>query len=54
MDLPLVQAINAHGVTAESREAIYNLFAACIHTIPLEELIASVERRGEKRSSGMQ
>ncbi len=39
-----VQVIHAHGVIAESREAIYNLFAAYIHTIPLEELIESVER----------
>ncbi|MGA3359317.1 MAG: hypothetical protein ABSC87_03805 [Halobacteriota archaeon] len=39
-----MQVIHAHGVIAESREAIYNLFAAYIHTIPLEELIESVER----------
>jgi hypothetical protein len=42
--LSLVQAIHAHTVTAETREAIYNLFAAYIHTVPLEELIESVER----------
>jgi hypothetical protein len=39
-----VQAIYAHNVTAETREVIYNLFAAYIHTIPLSELIESVER----------
>jgi len=42
--LSLMQAIRTHKVTAESREAVYNLFAAYIHTIPLEELIESVER----------
>jgi len=31
-------------VTAETKEAIYNLFAAYIHTVPLQELLASVER----------
>jgi hypothetical protein len=31
-------------VTAETREAIYNLFAAYLHTIPVEQLIESVER----------
>jgi hypothetical protein len=39
-----VRVIHAHGVKAESREAIYNLFAAYIHTIPLKELLESVER----------
>jgi hypothetical protein len=38
-----VQAIHAYYVSAATREAIYNLFAAYIHTIPLEELIESVE-----------
>jgi hypothetical protein len=28
----------------ESREAIFNLFAAYVHTVPLEELLAAVER----------
>ena len=28
----------------ETKQALYNLFAAYIHTIPLEELIESVER----------
>jgi len=39
-----VQAIHAHKVTAETREAIFNLFAAYVHTAPLEELIESIER----------
>jgi hypothetical protein len=29
---------------SEKRQALYNLFAAYMHTIPLEELIESVER----------
>ena len=39
-----MQAIRVLNVTADAREAIYNLFAAYIHTMPLEELIESVER----------
>jgi len=39
-----VQVIQAHRVTMESREAIFNLFAAYVHTVPLEELLAAVER----------
>jgi hypothetical protein len=39
-----VQAIHAHHSTTETREAIYKLFAAYIHTVPLEQLIDSVER----------
>lgn len=39
-----MQEIHAHHSTAETREAIYNLFAAYMHTVPLEELLASVER----------
>ena len=39
-----MQAIHAHKVTAETRRAIYNLFAAYVHTVPLEQLIESVER----------
>ena len=39
-----MQAIHAYHATAETREAIYNLFAAYLHTVPLKELIESVER----------
>ncbi len=41
---PLVQAIHPQTNKGEKRQALYNLFAAYIHTIPLEELIESVER----------
>ena len=30
--------------TGDKKQALYNLFAAYIHTVPLEELIESVER----------
>jgi hypothetical protein len=39
-----VQAIHSHTDMGDRKQAIYNLFAAYIHTIPLEELIESVER----------
>jgi hypothetical protein len=39
-----VQAIHPQINTGDKRRAIYSLFAAYIHTIPLEELIESVER----------
>ena len=39
-----MQAIHAHHSTAETREPIYNLFAAYLHTVPLSELIDSFER----------
>jgi hypothetical protein len=39
-----VQAIHHQTDTGDKKQAIYNLFAAYIHTIPLEELIKSVER----------
>jgi len=39
-----VQAIHLHAHTSDRKQALYNLFAAYIHTIPLEELIESVER----------
>jgi len=41
---PLVQAIQPQINKGEKKQAIYNLFAAYIHTVPLEELIESVER----------
>ena len=39
-----MQAIHHQTDTGDKKQAIYNLFAAYIHTIPLEELIKSVER----------
>ncbi|MFZ0926100.1 MAG: hypothetical protein WCE82_06235 [Halobacteriota archaeon] len=39
-----MQAIHPPTYTADKKQAIYNLFAAYIHTIPLEELLESVER----------
>ena len=40
----LVQATYPQIHTGEKKQAIYNLLAAYIHTVPLEELLASVER----------
>ena len=42
--LRFVQTIYQQKVTAETREAIFNLFAACLHTMPLGELLESAER----------
>jgi hypothetical protein len=39
-----VQAIHHQTDTGDKKQALYTLFAAYIHTIPLEELIESVER----------
>jgi hypothetical protein len=39
-----VKAIQPQTQTSDKELGLYNLFAAYIHTIPLEELIASVER----------
>jgi hypothetical protein len=39
-----VQAIHPQTDTGDKKQPIYNLFAAYMHTIPLEELIESVER----------
>jgi hypothetical protein len=39
-----VQAIYPYTDVGDKKWAIYDLFAAYVHTIPLEELIASVER----------
>ena len=39
-----MQAIHAHKITRETRKPIYNLFAAYIHTVPLAELLESLER----------
>jgi hypothetical protein len=39
-----VQAIPPEIDAGETKQAIYNLFAAYIHTVPLEQLIASVEQ----------
>jgi hypothetical protein len=39
-----VQAFHPQTITTYKKQAMYNLFAAYIHTMPLEELIESVER----------
>ena len=39
-----MQVIHAQTNKSDKRQALYNLFAAYIHTVPLEELLASVER----------
>jgi hypothetical protein len=39
-----VQAIHPQIHTGDKKHAIYNLFAAYVHTMPLEELIESVDR----------
>jgi len=44
INLPFVQTIYTQKVKAETKEAIYNLFAAYVHTVPLQDLIGMVER----------
>jgi hypothetical protein len=39
-----VQAIHPQTHTDNRKQALYNLFAAYLHTVPLEHLIESVER----------
>jgi flagellar motor switch protein FliM len=39
-----VQAIHSQINKGDKKQTLYNLFAAYIHTIPLEELIENVER----------
>jgi len=39
-----VQAIHPRTDTGDKKQALYKLFAAYIHTAPLEELLESVER----------
>jgi hypothetical protein len=39
-----VRVISTQTHTADKKQAIYNLFAAYVHTMPLEQLIESVER----------
>jgi len=39
-----MQVIHSQTDIVDKRQALYNLFAAYLHTIPLEELIKSVER----------
>jgi hypothetical protein len=41
---PFVQAIHPKTQTSDTKQALYNLFAAYLHTVPLEALTASVER----------
>ena len=42
--LTVVQAIHPQTDTGDKKQTLYKLFAAYIHTMPLEELIESVER----------
>ena len=44
VNLLLVQAIHPQTRTDDKQQALYNLFAAYIHTVPLQELLESVER----------
>ena len=39
-----MQAIHSQTKTGERKQAFYRLFAAYIHTVPLEQQIESVER----------
>ena len=39
-----MQAIHPQTHTDNRKQALYNLFAAYLHTVPLEQLIESVER----------
>ncbi len=39
-----MQAIHAQADIGDKQQALYKLFAAYIHTMPLEELLESVER----------
>jgi hypothetical protein len=41
---PHVRGIHTQTNKSEKRQALYNLFAAYMHTLPLEELIKGVER----------
>jgi hypothetical protein len=41
---PFVQRIHPETGASDQKQALYNLFAAYIHTIPVEQLIESVER----------
>jgi hypothetical protein len=41
---PVVQAIHLQTDTCDKKQALYNLFAAYLHSVPLSELIESVEQ----------
>src|SRR5208337_3235869 len=41
---PFVQVIDPATLTCDKKQALYNLFAAYLRTVPLEQLIESVER----------
>jgi hypothetical protein len=41
---PFVQVIHPHTDMGDKKQKIYNLFAAYLHTVPLEVLIESIER----------
>jgi hypothetical protein len=43
-EAPFVQGIYSQTQKSDKKQAIYNIFAAYLHTVPLEELIESVER----------
>jgi hypothetical protein len=46
------QEIRPQTHTGDRKQALYNLFAACVHTMPLELLIENVER--ERRAASTQ
>ncbi|MGD0172755.1 MAG: hypothetical protein ABSB81_11650 [Halobacteriota archaeon] len=39
-----MKAIQSQIDVGDKKQAVYNLFAAYVHTVPLEELLESVER----------
>ncbi|MGP8133010.1 MAG: hypothetical protein ACLQAL_01920 [Halobacteriota archaeon] len=39
-----MQAIHPHTEMGDKKQALYKLFAAYIHTVPLEQLLESIER----------
>ncbi len=39
-----MEAIRPQIIKGETKKALYDLFAAYLHTVPLEELIANIER----------
>jgi len=39
-----VQATHPQTITSDRKQALYTLFAAYIHTVPLEQLLGSIER----------
>ncbi len=41
---PFVQAIRPQTYTDDKKQAIHNLFAAYVHTVPLADLLENLER----------